>query len=360
MTTSKATFGGIDILRFVAAAMVMLYHYGFWVWAFPKGMAGRVAGSLEPHQEIGAVFNVGWVGVPIFFVISGFIIAFSAEYSTPSRFFEARVKRLAPAAWICAPVTIAVLLMAGMSWPTDAAVKLVRTALFVPFGPWADSVYWTLGVEIAFYAIIWTLLMIGRFHLIESVAILIGTISTLFWVVFHAFGLTSLAEGRVLDLLLIHHGCFFGLGVMIWLMHFKAWSPRRVAWSVLFAIGGIMQIVSSVQVRNVKAEDPTSLYVPIVIFLVALLSMIWSLRLVLPWSGWRKIGLMTYPLYLLHNVVGAAILGVMVRNGASYMAAMISVSTMMVAASWVIAHYLEPPVRLILKATIFRYKPKPA
>lgn len=78
--------------------------------------------------------------------------------------------RLAPAVWICAPVTAAVLLLVGLSWPTDAVTRLVRTALFAPYSPWVDSVYWTLGIEIAFYAVVWTLLWLGRFHLMEVVA----------------------------------------------------------------------------------------------------------------------------------------------------------------------------------------------
>lgn len=68
------------------------------------------------------------------------------------------MRRLAPAVWICGPVTATVLLLVGLSWPTDAVTRLVRTALFAPYSPWVDSVYWTLGIEIAFYAVVWTLL----------------------------------------------------------------------------------------------------------------------------------------------------------------------------------------------------------
>lgn len=85
MAQHKATFGGVDILRFLAAVMVMFYHYGFWVWAFPDGVSARATGGIPPHPEM-ALVGSGWVGVQIFFVISGFVIAFSAENSTPLRF----------------------------------------------------------------------------------------------------------------------------------------------------------------------------------------------------------------------------------------------------------------------------------
>lgn len=359
MAQHKTTFGGVDILRFLAAVMVMFYHYGFWVWAFPDGVSARATGGIPPHPEM-AFAGSGWVGVQVFFVISGFVIAFSAEKSTPLRFFEARFRRLVPAVWVCAPISAIVLLMAGLSWPTDAVIRLVRTGLFVPFEPWVDSVYWTLGIEIAFYAIVWVLLRLGRFDLMETVAIVIGLASTLFWCLYFAFGWTDLAETRWLQLALVHHGAFFAVGVLIWLMRFKAATPPRLAFTALFLFGGALQIASSVEVHSIKVEAAMSYAAPIVIFLAAVALMAWSLRLDFSWRGWRRIGLMTYPLYLIHDVVGAAMLGVLTRAGVPYPAAIPVVGAAMIAVSWLIAAEAEPRIRLLLDHTLFRYRLKAA
>lgn len=83
--SAKTTFGGVDILRFLAAVLVMLYHYGSWVWAFPAGVSARATGGIPPHPQL-EMLGSGWVGVQVFFVISGFVIAFSAENSTALRF----------------------------------------------------------------------------------------------------------------------------------------------------------------------------------------------------------------------------------------------------------------------------------
>ncbi|MER8435633.1 acyltransferase [Mesorhizobium sp. M1312] len=348
MAQQKTTFGGVDILRFLAAVLVMFYHYGYW--AFPAGVSARATGGIPPHPEL-VILGSGRVGVQVFFVISGFVIAFSAENSSPLWFFEARVKRLAPAVWICAPITAAVLLLVGLSWPTDAVNRLVRTALFVPYSPWVDSVYWTLGIEIAFYAVVWTLLWLGRFHLMEVVAIVIGMVSTLFWCLYYPLDWSNLAETRWLALLLMHHGCFFATGVMIWLKRFKAVTPFRLVLCALFLAGCVLQIASSVEEQMPYAP-------PIVFFLVAIALMAWSLRLDLSWRGWRRIGLMTYPLYLIHDVVGAAILGALMRAGVPYL---LSVSGRpMIAASWLIAIEAEPRIRHLLDHTIFRYRLKAA
>lgn len=360
MAQKKITFGGVDILRFLAAVMVMVYHYGFWVWAYPDGVSARATGGIPAQPAIGAWVESGWVGVQIFFVISGFVIAFSAETSTPLRFFEARVKRLAPAVWICAPVTAMVLLAVGLSWPTDAVIRLVRTGMFVPYGPWVDSVYWTLGIEIAFYAIVWTLLRLGRFHQMELVALAIGMVSTLFWCLYYPLGWADLAETRTLDLLLVHHGVFFATGVMLWLMRFKAVTTARLAFCALFLAGGVLQIASSVDVHILKVGREMPFAPPILIFLAAVGLMAWSLRLDLSWSGWRRIGLMTYPLYLLHDVVGAALLGVLVRAGLPHLFSMAVVGATMIAASWLVATEAEPRIRLLLDHTVFRYRLKAA
>ncbi|WP_246694318.1 hypothetical protein [Mesorhizobium sp. M2E.F.Ca.ET.209.01.1.1] len=53
MAQLKTTFGGVDILRFLAAAVVMFHHYGFWVWAFPDSISARATGGIPPHSENG-------------------------------------------------------------------------------------------------------------------------------------------------------------------------------------------------------------------------------------------------------------------------------------------------------------------
>ncbi|WP_176480091.1 hypothetical protein [Mesorhizobium sp. WSM3859] len=53
MAQLKTTFGGVDILRILAAAVVMFHHYGFWVWTFPDGISARTTGGVPPRPEDG-------------------------------------------------------------------------------------------------------------------------------------------------------------------------------------------------------------------------------------------------------------------------------------------------------------------
>jgi len=87
---------GIDLIRFLAAALVMFFHYGFLIGKHVSGKIVLVNGATTSYPELYDFSNFGWVGVETFFVISGFVIAFSAERASPFSFFSSRVTRLGP------------------------------------------------------------------------------------------------------------------------------------------------------------------------------------------------------------------------------------------------------------------------
>ena len=74
----------------------------------------------------------------------------------------------------------------------------------------------------------------------------------------------------------------------------------------------------------------------------------------------RMLGLMTYPLYLLHNVVGAALLGRLAARGVPQDLALVLVLLAALAASYVIAAHLEPPLQRWTRELLCRLRPAPA
>ena len=106
----------LDPLRFGAAVGVAIFHQMFWSWAWVSvghpGFERFVA--TDVHYPNAATFTwFGWVGVEIFFVISGFVIANSASRASPTQFLLGRALRLYPAVWVCATATLLVLLVFG-------------------------------------------------------------------------------------------------------------------------------------------------------------------------------------------------------------------------------------------------------
>ena len=78
----------LDLLRFLAALMVVLYHFSY---------RGHIGGFTEfSLPEIGGWSKYGFLGVDLFFIISGFVIAWSADKHSLERFIGSRFLRLYP------------------------------------------------------------------------------------------------------------------------------------------------------------------------------------------------------------------------------------------------------------------------
>jgi peptidoglycan/LPS O-acetylase OafA/YrhL len=138
---------GLDIVRAAAIAWVMLYH--------------AMNFDLVPDPDHWFVM-FGWMGVDLFFVLSGFLIASQllkpwAEGSRPAygRFFARRLLRTLPA--YIAILLVYFLIPAVREWsdiqPFWQFATFTENLFFEPTGPKAFSHVWSLCVEEQFYLI---------------------------------------------------------------------------------------------------------------------------------------------------------------------------------------------------------------
>lgn len=133
----------IDCLRAVAALSVFSFH----TWGHST--------HIKHHWP----FSLGAFGVFLFFLISGYCIVLSLdklEDGAVKKFLIRRAFRLYPVYWIS-------LLLCATIWKAPLTTVLCNITMFqVAFG--VDNVlgtYWTLFVELIFYAIITLLLIAG-------------------------------------------------------------------------------------------------------------------------------------------------------------------------------------------------------
>ncbi|MBP28011.1 acyltransferase [Methylobacterium sp.] len=367
---SHAQMLGLDVARFLAAALVMMFHLAAYAWQAPSSTAGRAFAGAAQYPGLFAWTWFGWGGVELFFVISGFVIAYSAAHTTPPSFLRSRILRLVPAVWLCATLTLLISLAIGrMGSGRYILHAYLDSVLFWPFEPWIDGVYWTLGVEISFYALVFALLCTQSFRRIGAVCAAIGTISALFWwVTLLAPNLADVAGSRLAQLTLLRHGCFFSLGVFLWLVLTKAVTPGRLAMIALCLGAGLIEISDSSrdflgQMGRAGAQTPL---VPCLLFAVCILAMAASVR----WNAWlcahagdrtcrlvRTAGLMTYPLYLTHNVNGAALTHFLVTAlGFGPLAALVTSCGTMLAISFAIVRWPEPVLRRNLAALLAKVR----
>lgn len=303
-TSSKAReyLRHIDGIRAIAVISVFLFHLNV------------------PY------FSGGFVGVDIFFVISGFLITRlivqelkeSGGFSF-SNFYLRRLRRLGPAmlvtvfvSFVAAYFQFAPADLRQFGGSVVASLLSVSNIFF-----WYESGYfdtesalkpllhtWSLSVEEQFY-LTWPLILIVSSTLLGSgrtvlVVAAIGTISFLVnvWVQFGGSGFTDLKSAMFyLPFFRVFELVIGALLVWAW-----AWRPKSAGWSDFLTLLGLAMIAVSIYYYDENTPFPTY---------YALLPCIGTAFLILAGDGTRiryaltngvsvRIGLISYSLYLVH------------------------------------------------------------
>jgi peptidoglycan/LPS O-acetylase OafA/YrhL len=136
-------------LRWVAALLVFVYHVHV-IEYFREGRASRV---------IDWMFGAGVTGVSFFFVLSGFVLAWSVRPGDrPGTFWLRRVARIYPVHIVTAVAALALLRLQSPDLIPGPAAIIANVVLvhawFVDkrFNQSLDPVSWSLACEVFFYA----------------------------------------------------------------------------------------------------------------------------------------------------------------------------------------------------------------
>lgn len=148
----------LDVLRGIAAIGVLACHY-----TSELHKLGRLTGD----------FRLGSYGPHLFFMISGFVIIMTlTRCKRPTDFLFSRFSRLYPVYWVAVLFSTFVLLLfhrPGMpNQPTIVQLlgnlTMCQTWLGIPD---IEEPYWTLAVELKFYALMFLLLVTRKLRWIE-------------------------------------------------------------------------------------------------------------------------------------------------------------------------------------------------
>src|SRR6201995_3706899 len=374
----KNHFPLLDPLRFATALGVAVFHQMFWSWAWVSiGVPGfeRYVAADVLYPSAAPFTWLGWVGVEIFFVISGFVIANSASKSSPAEFLLGRALRLYPAVWVCATATLLVLVLFGSGSASQFIEPYVHAMTLVPkgvTGDWLDGVYWTLAAEAAFYGLVYCAMLTRRITLRH---IAFGL--TIYSAVFNAIALLVLSCTTPSDLpylvilmfrvpcaaFLCTHGCFFALGIWLFISaNRKLTALEQVAVAVTCLSGAAeIYFFASFFLTCIPAIAGQSAFVPIVVWAAAVGLIAYDAnRNRRPAAAalreapafLRTLGLITYTLYLTHNVIGTAIIHVLVDAGFDATSGVAISLGALVVVCWFICATIEPAVRGAMTKTI--------
>lgn len=293
-STKRLVF--VDGLRGLAVSAVLLFHF-----------AGHPMFDPPPDGVLGflhALAQYGYLGVPVFFVISGFVIALSAGSNRTSPryctiFIIRRLTRLSPPYWFA--IALAVLLkyagsmlavypgeLPGLGSVLSHAVYIYPCFGYEPI----IEIFWTMGYIVQFY--IFFILLLAVIRKIQGprprppvFALLVIALPA----VVSAFGLPRVPG------LCLNYWYMFCLGV------FSYWTYR--GWVSWWSCGLLLACIASSLFTGYSNSTVVSLLATVLILLACRLGTLES------WLGGRVfqfLGRISYSLYLIHGATGAAVL----------------------------------------------------
>lgn len=186
VTPGPKRLESIQALRGIAALLVLFFHLA----AFQKQMA---EGNPSDISLTSGIWDNGWAGVDLFFVISGFIMVYVTQnrgrtLRDVGQFVFSRVTRIYPLWWVCAGImSLYFLLTYGMPAAPDrvansseAITYAIKSFLLLPQSSEPMlGLGWTLIHEMFFYIVFACMLFLPRKYLMAAL---------ICWVVFTVIG----------------------------------------------------------------------------------------------------------------------------------------------------------------------------
>ena len=303
----------LDGFRGLAIIMVVIFHaYVPWPDNYPPG---------SNYAEL-PVIKLGWLGVQLFFLISGFVIFMTLDKAeTLKVFLYKRWLRLFPAMLIASLLIYATLpifperpngippnmlsLLPGLTFTLPSWWSKLIGVEILPL----ETVFWSLYVEFKFYVIAGlTYFLVGRKFLIPVLV----SLFTLWLVV---YSLSTVVEFRLLSILTslnnamdLKHFGWFAAGAMFYLNFQDQNKEANTRW---FYFGILMMVVSSLTVRLEAVGFDLEIFVGALV-ISALFAMSFKsslLQHVLQSKILLFFGFISYPFYLIHeNIMSSMII----------------------------------------------------
>ena len=313
--------GELDALRGLAAISVVVFHYTTFYQ--------QEQGHLQP---LGFGFPAGNYGVHLFFLISGFVIFMTLERTrTAMDFIVSRFSRLFPAYWAAIAITAAVIYTVGMPEqripPGHLAANITMLQDILGFEH-LDGSYWTLEVELFFYAQMLLWFMLGQLKRIEWIIVAWLAIA----IVYAQTEQHHVHFSYVLrELLILRHIPFFALGILFYRIHSR---PDALRSNLLLIALSLVSI--------------SVCYAPVYLLAGIVCSAIFALFVTGRLRWLRKapfvfFGGISYSLYLLHQAIGFALLPRLEAAGIPSLAAVAIVAVVVLALATALTYGVERP-----------------
>ncbi|MET3535530.1 acyltransferase family protein [Chryseobacterium limigenitum] len=215
----------LQILRGISALLVCCFHFRGYI-------------NFETIQFGDILFGKGNIGVPIFFVISGFIMAFTTRKLDFSKgiskeisiFYKRRLIRIVPLYYL---LTFAWMILGGsffLYFQGETFSRFYHSMLFLPEKDTPPVLYlgWSLNYEMFFYLIFGISLVFKRYRYFFIVV---------FFIITYILGLLFDFGSAYMQMVTNYSNLFFIAGILFALLLAKVTVPKK--WATVISIVGI-------------------------------------------------------------------------------------------------------------------------
>lgn len=319
----------LDPLRFIAAYSVLLYHYSIY---------------LKDHEFFTEVFKYGYLGVNFFFLLSGFVIMVSAHGKSEFQFAYSRALRIYPTFILCLLFTISITYLMSDTRYSLSEIFLNATILNDYLNiPNIDGVYWTLQAELKFYGCVFLLLVSGIFHQWKWwVGIWLGL------AIVYAFCKQPFFLGWFIN---PEYSFYFIGGVCAYQIYV---DRESIVARVFFVIALVFSGFKSMQQTGdfLKTVTATEMIVALlcnIVFFAFFYLLACGFFKIKKRSYFITLGMISYPLYLIHNKAGKQIYEYVAEYKVGELGGLIITSILVLMVCLIINYFIQAITSILYK-----------
>lgn len=306
MTTGKQkNLDSIQALRGLAAMLVMLFHYG-------------ISLNIKPENKLTILLSHGWSGVDMFFIISGFIAAYTVSTNDKGlkksiEYFIRRMIRIIPLYYI---ITI---LSAGHN--IESFTETGKSLLFIPIGGLPPDglgpIYggakvgqgWTLNYEMYFYLVVAISMIFGQAKWIFTTGFITLVVLTPLAVfgIPESYGFDGFYFNyQYVNLITNPIVLEFILGMIVFFIYKNMTSKMSLAWGIVILASVLLFSINLYSPFNFSSRI-TAWGIPSTLLIIALLKLEKATRFKFP-NAILHFGNISFSIYLLHEGVHGILL----------------------------------------------------
>lgn len=342
----------IDLLRFVAALMVLLFHF-----SFSRGQSG-----VDYAPMLGPVTQYGYLGVDLFFTISGMVVFMSLPGRSTRQFLISRVSRLYPAYWVAVTLTTFTVVVTGASGRGRVGLGeyLANLTMFPQLAnvSYVEGVYWTLWSEWRFYALLIGFAVVGitaaRTHWFMWGWLAAGAALEILPIP----GSAANAMALVVQPLYCH---YFIAGMALYLIYRSGLTWKLAVLLLASCVNAVFQgIRHAHEIAPIDDRLNPWVVAAVIVAIFAVMTLVATGALNrLRHPKFVTLGLVTYPLYLLHPTIGFALINAG-RSVVNRWCLLVGVVAVLCALSWLVSVQVEARLQPAMRNALTKLWRTPA